>query len=105
MQLVKVGGKGAVWEGGNDREFKALGPDFGLRMACKWDHTSEASVESFKVLEASVGAGGASHSQVSQQQDQPAQPIKQQQAVAAGGSNGSVSYISETENWIDCQVD
>ncbi len=53
VQLVKVGNDNgsADWEGGNDRQLTALGPDYGLKMACKWNQTENegAVVDSYRL--------------------------------------------------------
>ena len=92
-QLVKVGEAAAAdWEGGGDRELTALGPEYGLKMACKWNQTSGATVESFKIQAAGSSGGGGS---TTVQHHQPSsEAMRVEPAASKPGSNGSTPQSS-----------
>ena len=49
---------------------QALGPDYGLKMACKWDETTGSTVESYKLEGGAAGGKAASQAPAQEEQKQ-----------------------------------
>ncbi|GLC50621.1 2,3-dihydroxyphenylpropionate/2, 3-dihydroxicinnamic acid 1,2-dioxygenase [Pleodorina starrii] len=59
VRAKKDGGE-VVWEDGDNRSFKILGPDFGLRVTCHWGRPGEMKVDAYPVQQQQGGAEAGS---------------------------------------------
>ncbi|KAG1668382.1 hypothetical protein FOA52_004892 [Chlamydomonas sp. UWO 241] len=103
FKLVRVKEDGANWEGGGDRELKALGPDYGLSVTCSWDKTSDMVVEASKLgAGGGASAGSKSNASVVSGDEDASKKAKQQRGAVAvaersgDGSSGLSSFEEES---------
>jgi len=87
VKWKEEGGK-ADWEGGDDRKFTALGPDYGLNISCKFNATDSTKIEAFKLGDGAKSAAPA-----------PAAKDAQGGAPAANG-NGATSSRDDKERGV-----
>ncbi|KXZ48402.1 hypothetical protein GPECTOR_28g809 [Gonium pectorale] len=92
FKVVKVKGDGgeAVWEDGDNRSFKILGPDFGLNVTCHWNRSRDIKFEVYRLndqrQQQQQQAGAAAASAVGN-----GTGARQQQEAAAAGSVATAS--------------
>ncbi|GFR50578.1 hypothetical protein Agub_g12852 [Astrephomene gubernaculifera] len=79
---VKPDGGEAVWEDGDNRSFKILGPDYGLNITCHWSRGGDMKVDAYRLGAAAEGAAGkgGQHQQLT--------------AGVAGAANGRGNGVS-----------
>ncbi|GIL64105.1 hypothetical protein Vafri_18076 [Volvox africanus] len=65
VRAKRDGGGAFIWEEGDNRSFKALGPDYGLQVTCHWGRPRDMKIDTYRVQEEQQGvaptdAGAAS---------------------------------------------
>ncbi|GLI64789.1 hypothetical protein VaNZ11_008194 [Volvox africanus] len=50
-----AGGGAFIWEEGDNRSFKALGPDYGLQVTCHWGRPHDMKIDTYRVHEERQG--------------------------------------------------
>ncbi|KAF5826707.1 pyruvate phosphate dikinase, partial [Dunaliella salina] len=84
FKVVQVNDDGAAnWESGDNRSFKALGPDYSLEVICAWDETGSTKVNASKLRD-EAGSTQAAPAHSMDAEDGAAAPAAEKELAAAG---------------------